>query len=171
MIDGGKGQLNAALAAMAEHDVARGAAIGLAKRLEEIYVPGRPAPIVLADDDPGLLLLRRIRDEAHRFALTHHRKRRSREASISLFDALPGVGPARRKALLRHFRTPERDPRRLCRGARGRARPADADRARDLRAPAPDGLRDGDHGARALRGPLRGARPGARGSWSTPTAC
>ena len=58
------------------------------------------------DDDPGLLLLRRIRDEAHRFALTHHRKRRSREASTSLFDALPGVGPARKRALLRHFRTP-----------------------------------------------------------------
>ncbi len=106
VIDGGKGQLNAALAAMAEHDVARGAAIGLAKRLEEIYVPGRPAPIVLDPDDSGLLLLRRVRDEAHRFALTHHRKRRSREASTSLFDAMPGVGPARKRALLRHFRSP-----------------------------------------------------------------
>jgi excinuclease ABC subunit C len=106
VIDGGKGQLNAALAAMAEQDVARVAAVGLAKRLEEIYVPGRPAPIVLDDDDPGLLLLRRIRDEAHRFALSHHRRRRGREASSSLFDALPGVGPARKRALLAHFRSP-----------------------------------------------------------------
>jgi excinuclease ABC subunit C len=106
VIDGGKGQLNAALAAMAQHDVERVAAIGLAKRLEEIYVPGRSAPVVLDQDHPGLLLLRRIRDEAHRFALSHHRRRRGREASASLFDALPGVGPARKRALLTHFRSP-----------------------------------------------------------------
>ena len=83
-------------------------------------MPGRPAPIVLDDDDPGLLLLRRIRDEAHRFALTHHRKRRAREANTSLFDALPSIERAHRRAgappALPHAGA---DPRRLPR-ARGR---------------------------------------------------
>jgi excinuclease ABC subunit C len=107
VIDGGKGQLSAALGALDGLDLPRVAAIGLAKRIEEVFVPGRSDPILLPDDSPGLLLLRRIRDEAHRFALGHHRRRRARSAGTeSLFDRLPGVGPARRQALLNHFGSP-----------------------------------------------------------------
>jgi excinuclease ABC subunit C len=105
VIDGGKGQLGAALKAMAEHDLPRVAVIALAKREEEVYVPGRPDPIVLERGSPGLQLLQRIRDEAHRFALGFHRQRRSRTAVDSIFGELPGVGPARRKVLMRHFKT------------------------------------------------------------------
>ena len=97
MIDGGKGQLSAALKAMAEHDLPRVAVIALAKREEEVYVPGRPEPVVLPRDSAGLQLLQRIRDEAHRFALGFHRQRRGkRSRSTRSSTALPGVGPARR---------------------------------------------------------------------------
>jgi excinuclease ABC subunit C len=107
VIDGGKGQLSAALGALDGLDLPRVAAIGLAKRIEEVFVPGRSDPIMLAPDSPGLLLLRRIRDEAHRFALHHHRKRRARSAGTeSIFERLPGVGPARKQALLEHFGAP-----------------------------------------------------------------
>ena len=76
-------------------DLPRVAAIGLAKRIEEVFVPGRSEPIVLPPDSPALLLLQRIRDEAHRFALKHHRRRaRSASGTDSLFERLPGVGPA-----------------------------------------------------------------------------
>jgi excinuclease ABC subunit C len=78
-------------------------AIGLAKRHEEIFKPNRPSPIRLNPSDPGILLLRRLRDEAHRFAVTYHRKRRRKRGLASQIDAIPGIGPVKRKALLKHF--------------------------------------------------------------------
>jgi excinuclease ABC subunit C len=108
VVDGGKGQLAAAQRAMREYDLARVAVIALAKREEEVFVPGRPAAIELRRDSAGLQLLQRIRDEAHRFALGFHRQRRDTAARGSILDALPGVGPARKRALLRHFGSPER---------------------------------------------------------------
>jgi excinuclease ABC subunit C len=108
VIDGGKGQLSAALAAMHELDLPRVAVIALAKRIEEVFVPGRPEAILLPEHSPGLQLLQRIRDEAHRFAITFHRQRRDAAARSSMFDQLEGVGPARRRALLQHFGSAER---------------------------------------------------------------
>jgi excinuclease ABC subunit C len=108
VIDGGKGQLAAALQAMQAYDLPRVAVIALAKREEEVFVPGQPDPIVLDRDSPGLHLLQRVRDEAHRFALGFHRQRRDAQARESIFDTLQGVGPARRRALLRHFGSAER---------------------------------------------------------------
>lgn len=107
VIDGGKGQLSAALEAMAQFDLPRVAVVSLAKRIEEVFVPGRSDPILLDPRSPGLQLLQRIRDEAHRFALGYHRTRRATAARASIFDDLPGVGPARRRAILRHFGTVE----------------------------------------------------------------
>jgi excinuclease ABC subunit C len=107
VIDGGKGQLAAALAAMQAFDLPRVAVISLAKRVEEVFVPGRADPIVLPAHSPGLQLLQRLRDEAHRFAVTFHRQRRAAAARESMFDQLEGVGPARRRALLRHFGSAE----------------------------------------------------------------
>src|SRR5581483_1030271 len=100
--------LSAALGAMQAFDLPRVAVISLAKQEEEVFVPGRPDPIVLPRDSAGLQLLQRIRDEAHRFALGFHRQRRDARARGSLFDELQGVGPARRRALLRHFGSTER---------------------------------------------------------------
>ncbi|MGH3015175.1 MAG: helix-hairpin-helix domain-containing protein, partial [Gaiellaceae bacterium] len=108
VVDGGKGQLSAALTAMQAYDLPRVAVISLAKREEEVFVPGRPQPIALGRDSAGLQLLQRIRDEAHRFALGFHRTRRDAKARESILDALPGVGPARRRALIQHFGSPER---------------------------------------------------------------
>jgi excinuclease ABC subunit C len=107
VVDGGKGQLSAALEAMQAYDLPRVAVIALAKRIEEVFVPGRPDAIVLSRHNPGLQLLQRIRDEAHRFALGFHRQRRESRGFSSLFDELEGVGPARRRALLQHFGTVE----------------------------------------------------------------
>ncbi|HEX7291430.1 MAG TPA: excinuclease ABC subunit UvrC [Conexibacter sp.] len=107
VIDGGKGQLSAGLRAL-EGFRRRGVAIvSLAKRIEEVFVPGRPQPIVLAHDTPELQLLQRIRDEAHRFAIGHHRIRRDRAVTTSVLDHLQGIGPARKRALLQHFGSPE----------------------------------------------------------------
>jgi excinuclease ABC subunit C len=108
VVDGGKGQLSAALSAMHELDLARVAVVSLAKREEEVFVPGRRDPILLDHDSAGLQLLQRIRDEAHRFALGFHRTRRDKRAKESILDALPGVGPARKRALLQHFGSTER---------------------------------------------------------------
>jgi excinuclease ABC subunit C len=107
VVDGGKGQLAAARRAM----VAAGVSVpmvGLAKRNEEVFLPGHPDPVLLAPGSAGLRTLQQARDEAHRFALRHHRGRRGRGMTDSIFDALPGVGPARRRAILRHFGSPER---------------------------------------------------------------
>jgi excinuclease ABC subunit C len=108
VVDGGKGQLSAALAAIQAYDLPRVAVIALAKREEEVFVPGRSQPIALSRDSAGLQLLQRIRDEAHRFALGFHRHRRDTKARESILDALPGVGPARKRALIQHFGSPER---------------------------------------------------------------
>lgn len=108
VVDGGKGQLAAALETMQALALPRVAVIALAKREEEVFLPGRPHPVRLPRSSAGLQLLQRIRDEAHRFALGFHRQRREAEARASIFDELQGVGPARRRALLRHFGSPER---------------------------------------------------------------
>jgi excinuclease ABC subunit C len=108
VVDGGKGQLSAALAAMQAYDLPRVAVIALAKRAEDVFVPGRAEPIVLEPHSAGLQLLQRIRDEAHRFALGFHRQRRDSRSFASLLDELPGVGPVRRRALLRHFGSVDR---------------------------------------------------------------
>ncbi|MGH3010368.1 MAG: excinuclease ABC subunit UvrC [Gaiellaceae bacterium] len=108
VVDGGKGQLSAALAAIQEYDLPRLAVIALAKREEEVFVPGQPKAMVLRRDSAGLQLLQRIRDEAHRFALGFHRHRRDAKARESILDALPRVGPARKRALIQHFGSPER---------------------------------------------------------------
>lgn len=106
MVDGGAGQVSAASGALKALGV-KAPVIGLAKRQEEIYLPGRPRPLKLADDAPALILLRRIRDEAHRFAIAYHRQRRGRQISSSILDGLPGIGPARKKAILKHFGSPD----------------------------------------------------------------
>ena len=103
VVDGGKGQLSAAVEAMRAYDLPRVAVIALAKRIEEVFVPGRSEPIVLSRHNPGLQLLQQLRDEAHRFALGFHRQRRESRGFGSIFDELAGVGPARRRALLQHF--------------------------------------------------------------------
>ena len=108
MIDGGKGQLTAGLKAL-QPFVERGVTvISLAKREEEVYVPGRSEPLDLPRDSEGNKLLQRVRDEAHRFAIEHHRGRRDRAMTVSVLDELKGIGPARKRALLRHFGSPER---------------------------------------------------------------
>ncbi|MBV9820073.1 MAG: excinuclease ABC subunit UvrC [Solirubrobacterales bacterium] len=107
VIDGGKGQLSAGLRALRGFRERGVTVISLAKRIEEVFVPGREAPLVLAHDTPELQLLQRVRDEAHRFAITHHRSRRDRAMTASVLDELPGVGPARKRALLAHFGSPD----------------------------------------------------------------
>jgi excinuclease ABC subunit C len=108
MIDGGKGQLGAGMKVLAPF-VERGVTVvSLAKREEEVYVPGRSAPLDLAADSEASKLLQRVRDEAHRFAIEHHRGRRDRAMTGSVLDELKGIGPSRKRALLRHFGSPER---------------------------------------------------------------
>jgi len=108
VIDGGKGQLSAGVRALKPF-IDRGVTvIGLAKRLEEVYVPGRAAPIDLPADSEASKLLQRVRDEAHRFAIEHHRGRRDQAMTRSVIDGLKGVGPVRKRALLQHFGSPER---------------------------------------------------------------
>jgi excinuclease ABC subunit C len=108
VVDGGKGQLSAALAAMQRFDLPRVAVVALAKREEEVFVPGRPDAVRLSRHSPALQLLQRIRDEAHRFAVGFHRQRRDTRSFGSIFDELQGVGPARRRALLQHFGSADR---------------------------------------------------------------
>src|ERR1035437_9095770 len=107
VIDGGKGQLSAGLRGLRVFRERGVVVISLAKRIEEVFIPGREAPLVLAHDTPELQLLQRARDEAHRFAITHHRIRRDRAMTASMLDELPGVGPARKRALLAHFGSPD----------------------------------------------------------------
>jgi len=103
IVDGGKGQLHAALEVMGEMGVGHIPAIGLAKQREEVFVPGRSDPILLPRDSEALYLLQRVRDEAHRFAIGYHRRLRERSGLASTLDQIPGVGPKRRQALLKHF--------------------------------------------------------------------
>nr|MBC7244992.1 excinuclease ABC subunit UvrC [Chloroflexota bacterium] len=103
IVDGGKGQLSAALEVMGEMGVEHIPAIGLAKQREEVFVPGRSDPILLPRDSEALYLLQRVRDEAHRFAIGYHRRLREQSGLASTLDEIPGVGPKRRQALLKHF--------------------------------------------------------------------
>jgi len=103
VVDGGPPQVAAAAAALAELGIDDVALCGLAKRLEEVWLPGEEYPVILRRASEGLYLLQRVRDEAHRFAITAHRKRRSKGMTVSVLDDVPGLGPARKAALLRHF--------------------------------------------------------------------
>jgi excinuclease ABC subunit C len=108
LIDGGKGQLSAGMRALGPLLERGTAVIGLAKRIEEVFVPGRSDPVPVPPDSEALRLLQRVRDEAHRFALDFHRARRGKAMTRSLLDELPGVGPVRKRALLDHFGSPDR---------------------------------------------------------------
>ena len=107
LIDGGRGQLSAALDGMREVGLEVPVA-ALAKQREEVFVPGRREPVALRPDDPASLLLQRLRDEAHRTAVSHHRKRRSAPLRASVLDGIQGVGPVRRRRILEYFGSPER---------------------------------------------------------------
>jgi excinuclease ABC subunit C len=103
LIDGGKGQLSAAYDALEEIGLANLVAVGIAKKEELLFTRDRDEPIALAENDPALLLIERIRDEAHRFAVTFHRKARTMRDLRSQLDDVPGIGPRRRRALLTKF--------------------------------------------------------------------
>ncbi len=104
IVDGGKGQLNVAIEVLREFELPDQVPVaGLAKRIEELYVPGRQDAILLPRRSQGLFLVQRVRDEAHRFAITAHRRRRTKEGLASQIDAIPGIGPRRRKLLLEAF--------------------------------------------------------------------
>lgn len=105
LIDGGKAQLNAAVHVLRDAGLGHVPVYGLAKRNEELFKPGVAKPVVLDRDSPTLFLVQRVRDEAHRFAITRHRARRGRAALRSRLDVVPGLGPVRRRALLRTFGT------------------------------------------------------------------
>ena len=107
VIDGGKGQLAAGLEALHGFRERGVAVVSLAKRIEEVFLPGHTTPVRLPHDTPELQLLQRVRDEAHRFAITHHRIRRDKAMTESIMDGLPGIGPARKRALLKHFGSPD----------------------------------------------------------------
>jgi excinuclease ABC subunit C len=103
VIDGAKAQAEAAFSALAELGIDDIAVCGLAKRLEEVWLPGEEYPLIMSRTSEGLYLLQRVRDEAHRFAITYHRQKRGKAATVSALDSVPGLGPARRAALLKHF--------------------------------------------------------------------
>ncbi len=103
IVDGGKGQLNAALAALDEVGMTGQAIVGLAKENEELFLPGRSEPVLLPRDAQALFLVQRVRDEAHRFAVTFHRQRRSKAGFHSKLDDVPGIGPKKKQALIRQF--------------------------------------------------------------------
>jgi excinuclease ABC subunit C len=108
MIDGGKGQLAAGMRALQPFADLGVTILSLAKREEEVFVPGRADPIGLPRESEANQLLQRVRDEAHRFAIEHHRGRRDRAMTGSVLDELKGIGPVRKRALLQHFGSPER---------------------------------------------------------------
>jgi excinuclease ABC subunit C len=103
VVDGGPLQADAAARALAELGIDDVAVCGLAKRLEEVWQPGEEYPVILPRSSEGLYLLQRVRDEAHRFAIAYHRHKRGKAATTSALDDVPGLGPARRKTLLKHF--------------------------------------------------------------------
>ncbi len=103
VVDGGAGQVAAAAAALADLGIDDVAVCGLAKRMEEVWRPGEEYPVILSRTSEGIYLLQRVRDEAHRFAITYHRAKRGKAMTVSALDAVPGLGPARRAALLKKF--------------------------------------------------------------------
>jgi excinuclease ABC subunit C len=103
VVDGGAPQVNAVAEVLAELGITDITLCGLAKRLEEVWLPGEDFPVILPRASEGLYLLQRVRDEAHRFAITFHRQRRSRRMTASALDSIPGLGETRRKALLSRF--------------------------------------------------------------------
>ena len=106
VVDGGKGQLSAAVEAFDEMGI-RGEVtlVGIAKRLEEIYFPGDSLPLYIDKKSPSLRVIQHMRDEAHRFGITHHRDRRSKGQVVSELDSIKGIGPATQKALMKHFKS------------------------------------------------------------------
>jgi len=103
VVDGAGPQANAAADVLAEMGIQDVAVIGLAKRLEEVWLPADPEPTILSRTSEGLYLLQRVRDEAHRFAIAYHRKKRSKRMTTSALDGIPGLGQSRKSALLKHF--------------------------------------------------------------------
>ena len=103
VVDGARAQAEAAAGALAELGIDDVAVCGLAKRLEEVWLPGEEYPVIMSRTSEGLYLLQRVRDEAHRFAITYHRHKRGKAATASALDQIPGLGPARRSALLKKF--------------------------------------------------------------------
>ena len=103
VVDGGAGQVAAAAGALAALGIDDVSVCGLAKRLEEVWLPGQDHPVIMSRSSEGLYLLQRVRDEAHRFAITYHRAKRGKAATTSALDSVPGLGPARRAALLKAF--------------------------------------------------------------------
>jgi len=103
VVDGGAPQVNAAATQLAELGIVDVTICGLAKRLEEVWVPAQDDPIIFPRSSEALYLLQRLRDEAHRFAITYHRSKRSKSMTVSALDMVPGLGDTRRKALVRHF--------------------------------------------------------------------
>jgi excinuclease ABC subunit C len=103
VIDGGRPQLSAAVEAVRDSASPDLPVVSLAKRMEEVYVPGTPDPVIIPRTSEALYLLQRVRDEAHRFAITYHRKLRDRSMTRSVLDGIPGVGETRRRQLVRHF--------------------------------------------------------------------
>ncbi len=103
VVDGGQPQVNAVAAVLSDLGVTDVALCGLAKRLEEVWLPGEDFPVIFPRTSEALYLLQRVRDEAHRFAITYHRQKRSKRMTASALDQIPGLGETRRKALLRHF--------------------------------------------------------------------
>ena len=109
VVDGGKGQLSAAVEAFDEMGI-RGdvALVGIAKRLEEIYFPGDTLPLYLDKKSPSLRVVQDLRDEAHRFGITHHRNRRSKSQTVSELDGIKGIGEATASKLMKHFKSLKR---------------------------------------------------------------
>ncbi len=103
VVDGGLPQVNVAQRVLTELGIAEVSVVGLAKRLEEVWLPGQDFPVVLPRASEGLYLLQRVRDEAHRFAITFHRQRRSAAMTTSVLDGIPGLGETRKAALLKRF--------------------------------------------------------------------
>jgi len=103
VVDGGQPQVNAAARALADLGIDDVYVVGLAKRLEEVWLPDSDFPVILPRTSQGLYLLQRIRDEAHRFAISFHRQKRGKAMTVSALDSVPGLGASKRKALLTHF--------------------------------------------------------------------
>jgi excinuclease ABC subunit C len=103
LIDGGKGQLNVAVRVLEELGLEDICVASLAKRFEEVYLPGQSDPVRIPRDSEALYLLQQVRDEAHRFAITYHRQLRGKKMTTSALDDIPGLGPTRKKRLLKEF--------------------------------------------------------------------